>query len=151
MLNCYVSKEATVDRLYEAINSVVRRETTPSYEGVEKPFWIQRSMRLQAARDVHEIPRRLFKKAVQQGRSERRGEAYSSPYGEPLSDARTKLAAFFNSLLGVQNVETQLPDGEPPHDYAIESGASVPLSGYGRRRQLRRGALHHPNRALPCI
>jgi hypothetical protein len=43
--------------------------------------------------------RRLFIKAVQQGRSERRGESYSLPYGEPLSDARTPVADFFNSLL----------------------------------------------------
>ncbi len=41
----------------------------------------------------------LFRKAVQQGRSERRGESYSVPYVEPLSDARTPLAAFVNSLL----------------------------------------------------
>ncbi len=43
----------------------------------------------------------MVKKVVQQGRSERRGEAYSEPYIEPLSDARTKLEAFFNILLGV--------------------------------------------------
>lgn len=42
--------------------------------------------------------RRLFKKAFQRGRSERRGEAYSVPYVEPLSDLRTKLEDFFNSL-----------------------------------------------------
>ena len=42
---------------------------------------------------------RLFRKAVQQGRSERRGESYSVPYVEPLSDARTMLAGFVNSLL----------------------------------------------------
>jgi hypothetical protein len=42
---------------------------------------------------------RLFRKAVQQGRSERRDESYSVPYVEPLSDARTKLADFVNSLL----------------------------------------------------
>ena len=41
----------------------------------------------------------MFKKAVQRGRSERRGEAYSLLYVEPLSDARTKLADFFNILL----------------------------------------------------
>jgi hypothetical protein len=41
----------------------------------------------------------MFKKAVQRGRSERGGEAYSFPYVEPLSDARTKLADFFNILL----------------------------------------------------
>ena len=45
------------------------------------------------------MPRRLFRKAVQQGRSERRGEAYSGSYVEPLSEARTPLAGFVNSLL----------------------------------------------------
>jgi hypothetical protein len=42
---------------------------------------------------------RLFRKAVQQGRSERRDESYSVPYVEPLSDARTMLADFVSSLL----------------------------------------------------
>ncbi len=41
----------------------------------------------------------MFKKAVRQGRSERKGEAYIVWYVEPLSDARTKLAVFFNTLL----------------------------------------------------
>ena len=41
----------------------------------------------------------MVKKAVQRGRSERGGEAYSLSYVEPLSDARTKLADFFNILL----------------------------------------------------
>jgi hypothetical protein len=41
----------------------------------------------------------MFKKAVQHGPSERRGEAYFVPYVEPLSDARTKLAVFFNIVL----------------------------------------------------
>ena len=41
----------------------------------------------------------MLKKAVQQGRSERRGEAYPFRYVEPLSDARTKLADFFSILL----------------------------------------------------
>jgi hypothetical protein len=45
------------------------------------------------------VPHRLFKKAVQQGRSKRRGESYSLPYVEPLSEARTPLADFVNSLL----------------------------------------------------
>ena len=35
-----------------------------------------------------------------QGRSERRGESYSAPYDEPLSDARTPLADIFSILLG---------------------------------------------------
>jgi hypothetical protein len=43
------------------------------------------------------IAQGLFKKAGQQGRSERNGEAYSVRYVEPLSETRTKLAAFFNS------------------------------------------------------
>ena len=41
----------------------------------------------------------MLKMAVQRGRSERRGEAYPQGYVEPLSDARTKLADFFSSLL----------------------------------------------------
>ena len=45
------------------------------------------------------ITRRMRKMAVQQGRSERRGESYSLPYGERLSDARTPLADFFRILL----------------------------------------------------
>ena len=43
----------------------------------------------------------MIKKAVQRGRSERRGDSYSLLYVEPLSDARTKLADFFNILLVV--------------------------------------------------
>ncbi len=42
----------------------------------------------------------MLKKAVQKGRSERRTEAYPLGYVEGLSDARTKLAAFFNILSG---------------------------------------------------
>jgi hypothetical protein len=37
-------------------------------------------------------------KGRQQGRSERRAEAYPLGYVEGLSDARTKLAAFFSIL-----------------------------------------------------
>ncbi len=48
----------------------------------------------------------MVKKAVQRGRGERRGESYSEPYGEPLSDARTKLAGFFNILLGMLRVNS---------------------------------------------
>lgn len=49
--------------------------------------------------DKLRIIRRLFRKAVQQGRSKRRGESYSVPYVEPLSVVRTPLADFVNSLL----------------------------------------------------
>ena len=48
--------------------------------------------------DSFNIARRLFRKAVQEGRSKRRGEAYSLSYVEPLSAARTPLADFINSL-----------------------------------------------------
>jgi phosphotransferase system IIA component len=43
---------------------------------------------------------KLFKTTVQQGRSERKAEAYSE-YVEALSEARTKLAVVFNSFLFV--------------------------------------------------
>jgi hypothetical protein len=39
--------------------------------------------------------------AVQRGRSERRGESYSVPYVEPLSDARTMLADSFSIPLSL--------------------------------------------------
>jgi hypothetical protein len=56
------------------------------------------------------MPCRLFRKAVQQGRSERRGESYSGPYVEPLSDVRTPLAAFVNSLLSsIQQTAWSIP------------------------------------------
>ena len=42
--------------------------------------------------------RRMLKMAVQQGRSERRPEAYPLGYVEDLSDARTPLADFFSIL-----------------------------------------------------
>ena len=51
--------------------------------------------------DTPSIIRRLFRKAVQQGRSKRRGEAYSLRYVKSLRAARTPLAAFVNSLLDV--------------------------------------------------
>ena len=46
-----------------------------------------------------EHSRRMLKKAVQQGRSERRADAYPQGYVEGLSDARTLLADFFSILL----------------------------------------------------
>ena len=39
-------------------------------------------------------------KGGQQGRSEKRGDAYIESYVEPLSEARTPLADFFSILLG---------------------------------------------------
>jgi hypothetical protein len=58
---------------------------------------------------------RLFRKAFQQGPSERRGESYSVPYVEPLSEARTMLADFVNSLL-VKGREAQ------SHTAKVEAG-----------------------------
>jgi hypothetical protein len=43
----------------------------------------------------------MLKKAVQQGRSERRAEAYPLGYVEDLNDARTLLADFFSILVRV--------------------------------------------------
>ena len=43
---------------------------------------------------------RMLKRSVQQGRSERRTEAYPLGYVEGLNDARTLLADFFSILLG---------------------------------------------------
>jgi len=42
----------------------------------------------------------MVKKAVQRGRSKQGGQGYSVRYVEPPSVARTKLADFFNILLG---------------------------------------------------
>jgi hypothetical protein len=48
---------------------------------------------------------RMFKKAVQQGRSERKAEAYAGRYVEALSVARTTLEVFFNIRLMSQSAE----------------------------------------------
>jgi hypothetical protein len=40
----------------------------------------------------------MVKKLVQQGRSERKAEAYAGRYVEALSDARTTLEGFYNIL-----------------------------------------------------
>jgi hypothetical protein len=58
-----------------------------------------------------------------QGRSERRGDAYSELYVEPLSDARTKLAAIFKGL-DMDEDDIELPilprlDKGPPPDCPI--------------------------------
>ena len=52
---------------------------------------------------------RMLKKAAQQGRSKRRGDAYSVRYGEPLNEARTPLADFFSILLEVRSSTSQSP------------------------------------------
>lgn len=65
-------------------------------QGAEKPCWDRmKKWRRRHASEAH----RMVKKAFQRGRSERRGNAYFAPYGEPLSDARTTLEDFFSILL----------------------------------------------------
>ena len=64
-------------------------------QAAEKPILTSVAVMDIEVSDDAEPPCRMRKKTVQQGRSERRGEAYSVPYGEPLSDARTPLAVFF--------------------------------------------------------
>ena len=49
----------------------------------------------------------MLKKAVQQGRSEQRAEAYPLGYVEGLNDARTLLADFFSILLESDEDRTQ--------------------------------------------
>jgi len=61
---------------------------------VDANIWLECSVRCECQNNF-----RMLKKAVQQGRSEQRGESYSGPYVEPLSDARTPLADFFSILL----------------------------------------------------
>jgi hypothetical protein len=53
----------------------------------------------------------MFKKAAQQGRSERKGESYSAPYVKPLSEVRTPPPNFFNILLvgGYEAPSMRLP------------------------------------------
>ena len=63
-----------------------------------------------------EQPAQDGQKAVQRGRSERRGESYALPYVEPLSDAGTKPADVFNILLcsGLHDQSAEpFPLGEP--------------------------------------
>jgi hypothetical protein len=65
---------------------------------------------------------------LQQGRSERRGEAYSVLYVEPLSDARTPLADFFSILLEAW--------GSTPFFATARSVCPFPKwDGYRRRRR----------------
>lgn len=60
-------------------------------------------------------PRRMFKKAGPRGRSERKSEAYFLCTSQDLSDVRTKLASFFNILLGSTDPLLQGYCGETPH------------------------------------
>jgi hypothetical protein len=85
------------------------RDLLPGFQGIRSEIievWVPEGsasrllVRPRQALLVVQNPLRLFGKVVQQGRSERRGEAYSVPYVEPLSDARTLLADFINSRLG---------------------------------------------------
>jgi four helix bundle protein len=83
---------------------------------------------------------RLFRKAVQQGRSERRGESYSVPYVEPLSDVRTMLAAFVNSLLDAWKFTMELIKA------VYQMTATFPAEERdGLSQQMRRAAVSIPS------
>jgi hypothetical protein len=64
-----------------------------------KTILAQRTIGLKEAMRGSSKASRLLKKSAQQGRSERGGEACFVLHVEPLSDARTMLAGFFNNLL----------------------------------------------------
>ena len=65
-------------------------------------MWIVSPSTARTCGTVGEYSRRLLKKAVQQGRSERRSEGVPLGYVEGLSDARTLLADFFSILLATK-------------------------------------------------
>ena len=77
------------------LSTIFPQPASPALKNIVDP----RNTELEKVMDGSSSTRRLFKKSVQHGRSERRGEAYSVRYGEPLSEARTTLADVFNSLL----------------------------------------------------
>ena len=66
-----------------------------------------------ASRLTRPAPARRDAPFTGRGRSEQRGEAYSVPYVEPLSDARTPLADCFRILLSFR--------WEPPQGPAFQS------------------------------
>jgi hypothetical protein len=67
--------------------------------GYGKALWARRSFIAQHIWDNKSTPRRMLKKAAQQGCSKRRGEARTLRYVEPLNEARTPLEDFFSILL----------------------------------------------------
>jgi hypothetical protein len=93
----------------------------------------------------------MVKKAVQRGRSERRGDAYSAPYVEPLSDVRTKLAVFFTILLEIRLYQHITPhglDAQVLERHGIpkatgRSSADEPL-GLSPAEKNRRDVTHQP-------
>lgn len=58
----------------------------------------------------------MLKKADRQGRSQRRGKAYSLRYVEPLSATRMTLAGFFSILSGPFDFLALNQDGPSNHD-----------------------------------
>ena len=96
------------------------------------------------------LTRRMFKKAVQRGRSQRRGEAYSLPYVEPLSAARTKLEDFFNILLADRNYPFKLKDQKGRQQDAddIEPLIHRLVGRKGRRFSMEVGVMKRPS--LSC-
>ncbi len=69
---------------------------------------------------------RLFKKTVQQGRSECRAEAYPLGYVEGLNDARTMLAGFFNSVLACASAVEHKGDRPVVHQFDLHMRGKDP-------------------------
>ncbi len=88
----FFRRQAAADRNYE------RRKARLA---AQKLFWQARTLMIRTCGTIGKPSRRMLKKAVQQGRSEWRTEAYPLGYVEGLNDARTPLAAFFSILLGL--------------------------------------------------
>ncbi|MBH0203096.1 MAG: hypothetical protein HP496_12585 [Nitrospira sp.] len=92
--------------------------------------------------DGTRISCRLFRKAVQQGRSKRRGESYSRPYVEPLSVARTPLADFVNSLLRQREVLQLIAEGKGTRSIASMLNISVKTVEFHRAKVMEELDLH---------
>jgi hypothetical protein len=73
---------------------------------VQKLFWYPKNAsQLEIANPIRKA-RRVFKKTAQQGRSERGGKTYPGPYVEPLSDAKTPVAEFYQHPVSDMNQKT---------------------------------------------
>ncbi len=109
-----------------------RNQRPVHYQCVDKPKSELGNGALPEVTNVWRIPRRLFRKAIQQGRSERRGESYSLPYVEPLSETRTPLVDFVNSLLSTPDYSVYGPSYEANRFHHGELG----LTSSGSRCQV---------------
>src|SRR5580765_6155533 len=120
--------------------------------GCEKPFQPSGISSACTSGTRAEHPRRMLKKADQQGRSERRAEAYPLGYVEGLNDARTKLADFFSILLYPFDPNGRYIHDTPQHR-GIPENAADHIDTVGRDRILphtHRRASEENGQDLPC-